>query len=370
MRDPAARAVVHARGARAGDRQVVHHAHQRLHALGEIGRLRRPVVHLRVDVDGVFRAPGRRHLVVPQALQVGGLSARPRTARSAGSARTGNRAPRAAGRRWSANRGCARRSAVSAAGVVPRSSETRRNRRRCSATCAASSSSQSCAAAAVELRARVSATDHRPRRRSAGSWSRSRSAAAPNSRRARSIASSRDTSCAALRDHAHPRLEAQRGRQPLLRGVAAARGSACRPATCTCAGIGVSKLARKLTEPWPVGADAHHDDLVHRPRRTLRAVPVHAVLPIPRRLRARRIEIELTAIVRRRTTTSRRSAADRRRSGTTACAAAAPSSFRWPGPAPRRYLPAAISSRTRGNAMQRFRIRRIVGTAGVQACLR
>ena len=39
--------------------------------------LRRPVVHLGVDVDGVVRAPRRPHLVVPDALQVGRLRAGP-----------------------------------------------------------------------------------------------------------------------------------------------------------------------------------------------------------------------------------------------------------------------------------------------------
>ena len=78
--DPAARAVVHARGDRARDREILHHRHQRLHAFGEIRRLGGPVVHLGVDVDGVLRAPGRQQLVVPQALQVRRLRAGARTA--------------------------------------------------------------------------------------------------------------------------------------------------------------------------------------------------------------------------------------------------------------------------------------------------
>ena len=44
--------------------------------LGEVGRERRPVVHLRVDVDRVLAAPGRRQAVVPDALEVGRLAAR------------------------------------------------------------------------------------------------------------------------------------------------------------------------------------------------------------------------------------------------------------------------------------------------------
>ena len=39
--------------------------------------LRRPVVHLGVDVDRVVRAPRRPHVLVPDALQVGGLRAGP-----------------------------------------------------------------------------------------------------------------------------------------------------------------------------------------------------------------------------------------------------------------------------------------------------
>ena len=51
---------------------------QRLQHLREVRRHRRPVVHLGVDVDRVLAAPGRRQAVVPDALQVGGLRARPR----------------------------------------------------------------------------------------------------------------------------------------------------------------------------------------------------------------------------------------------------------------------------------------------------
>src|SRR5687767_4922504 len=39
----------------------------------QVGRFRRPVVHLRVDIDGVLTLPGRRHQMVPYSLQVGGL---------------------------------------------------------------------------------------------------------------------------------------------------------------------------------------------------------------------------------------------------------------------------------------------------------
>ena len=39
--------------------------------LCQVGDLRGPVVHLEVDVRGVFRVPRREHLVVPKTLQVG-----------------------------------------------------------------------------------------------------------------------------------------------------------------------------------------------------------------------------------------------------------------------------------------------------------
>jgi len=52
------------------------HPDQGLRALGQVGRLRGPVVHLCVDVDRVLAAPGRAHLVVPEALEVGRLGAR------------------------------------------------------------------------------------------------------------------------------------------------------------------------------------------------------------------------------------------------------------------------------------------------------
>ena len=78
VRDPATGAPVHLRGARAGLREVLHHPQERFDALAEIARLGRPVVHLGVDVDGVFAAPGRVHAVGPEALQIGRLPARTR----------------------------------------------------------------------------------------------------------------------------------------------------------------------------------------------------------------------------------------------------------------------------------------------------
>ena len=63
---------------RAGDRQLLGHPEQRLVALGEVGGIGQPVVHLEVDVGRVLAAPGRIDLLVPDALQVGGLTAGPR----------------------------------------------------------------------------------------------------------------------------------------------------------------------------------------------------------------------------------------------------------------------------------------------------
>lgn len=44
-------------------------------ALGEAGKFGWPVVHLDVDVAGVFAVPGWVEGVVPDALEVGGLTA-------------------------------------------------------------------------------------------------------------------------------------------------------------------------------------------------------------------------------------------------------------------------------------------------------
>ncbi len=78
MRHPAAGAVHLARRPRTGHRQIRHHRRQRVHRLGQVGRERRPVVHLGVDVDGVLAAPRRRHALVPEALQVRRLRTGPR----------------------------------------------------------------------------------------------------------------------------------------------------------------------------------------------------------------------------------------------------------------------------------------------------
>ena len=56
--------------------QVANHGKQRLLRLDEVTDHRRPVVHLGIDVDGVFRVPGSIFLTIPHTLQIGGLSTR------------------------------------------------------------------------------------------------------------------------------------------------------------------------------------------------------------------------------------------------------------------------------------------------------
>ena len=60
--------------------QVLNHREQGLLGFSQITYQGRPVVHLGIDVDGVFGIPGGIALVVPYALQVGWLSARLRRA--------------------------------------------------------------------------------------------------------------------------------------------------------------------------------------------------------------------------------------------------------------------------------------------------
>ena len=76
--DEAARPVVGPRRPSARLAQLLDQVEQRLVALGEVRHLGGPVVHLGVDVDRVLAAPGGVHVVVPEALEVRGLGARPR----------------------------------------------------------------------------------------------------------------------------------------------------------------------------------------------------------------------------------------------------------------------------------------------------
>ncbi len=78
MRYPAIGSVVDPGRLAPVDTHLLNEVENRLVTLGQIGRLGQPVVHLRVDVDRVVGTPGRTHLVVPDALEIGGLGARPR----------------------------------------------------------------------------------------------------------------------------------------------------------------------------------------------------------------------------------------------------------------------------------------------------
>src|SRR3546814_3172403 len=69
MRDPAARTVHLLRRSRARDGQFLDHPRQRFDALGQVGGVDRPIVHLGIDVDRIFRAPGRLVALVPDALR-------------------------------------------------------------------------------------------------------------------------------------------------------------------------------------------------------------------------------------------------------------------------------------------------------------
>ncbi len=57
-------------------RKFFHHPEQRFMHFREIGHFRRPVVHLRIDIDGVLSIPRSQQFMIPDALQSGRLSAR------------------------------------------------------------------------------------------------------------------------------------------------------------------------------------------------------------------------------------------------------------------------------------------------------
>ncbi|MCY1169162.1 hypothetical protein D9M73_91810 [compost metagenome] len=78
MRNPAPRAVHRPRGPCAGYGQILDHPHQRLDTEAEPARIGCPIIHLSVDVDGVFAAPRRGRPLIPDALQRRRLAARSR----------------------------------------------------------------------------------------------------------------------------------------------------------------------------------------------------------------------------------------------------------------------------------------------------
>src|SRR4051812_11801407 len=77
MRNPAVGAIVYLRGFSAVDRELLDELEKGQGAVGKIGDLRRPVIHLRVDVDRPIAAPGRAHQLVPDPLKIRGLTAGP-----------------------------------------------------------------------------------------------------------------------------------------------------------------------------------------------------------------------------------------------------------------------------------------------------
>ena len=60
--------------------QVTNHVEQGFLCLHKVAHHGGPVVHLSIDIDGVFRVPRGIHLVVPHPLQIGCLSTRLRRA--------------------------------------------------------------------------------------------------------------------------------------------------------------------------------------------------------------------------------------------------------------------------------------------------
>ena len=56
--------------------QVVDHREERFVTLAEISHLSRPVIHLSIDIYGVFAVPGSIHAAIPHSLKVCRLSAR------------------------------------------------------------------------------------------------------------------------------------------------------------------------------------------------------------------------------------------------------------------------------------------------------
>ena len=159
VQDPAARAVMLLRGRPARSRRHPRSGRRAARALGEVRDLGRPVVHLGVDVDRVLAVPGGLELLVPDPLQVGRLA----PGAAAGDQQVAAELEEEGGQRGSSclATDLSRRSVVSrAASVVPRSSATRRNRRRWSATWAArrrSNGLPTAAARACRLRADGSA---------------------------------------------------------------------------------------------------------------------------------------------------------------------------------------------------------------------
>ena len=56
------------------NRQFLEHPDEWLVACSQARVVGWPVVHLQVDIDGILSIPGSEHLIVPDALQIGGLA--------------------------------------------------------------------------------------------------------------------------------------------------------------------------------------------------------------------------------------------------------------------------------------------------------
>ena len=65
MRHPSLGAIKFIRGIFSRHGKIADKIEQGLVHLRQIGQLRRPVIHLRVDIDGIVRAPGRPQFFIP-----------------------------------------------------------------------------------------------------------------------------------------------------------------------------------------------------------------------------------------------------------------------------------------------------------------
>ena len=74
VQHPAARAVMRLGGLRAGHGAIGNHVEERCGAFGKIRHFGGPVIHLGVDVHRPFAVPRRMERVIPDALQIRGLT--------------------------------------------------------------------------------------------------------------------------------------------------------------------------------------------------------------------------------------------------------------------------------------------------------
>src|SRR5689334_81951 len=55
-------------------RHVSHHLKERLCQICQVSFFCRPVIHFRININGVFAIPGWRHLIIPYTLQISCLT--------------------------------------------------------------------------------------------------------------------------------------------------------------------------------------------------------------------------------------------------------------------------------------------------------